>query len=313
MHNTISHKRSVILGAGGFIGINLVNALVTRNHEVVCFDRFPSPHWPQGAISITGEFSDLPPELLDALNDATAYHLVSSCRPSQHTGMAANEVIADTATTLRYLESTRDRDVRWVFVSSGGTVYGPDVSCPTREDAPTNPICSYGLVKLTLEKYFSLYKKLHGTDFVVARASNPYGPWQDPSRGQGIIAALIHKALTGQTVDIWGDGENIRDYLYIDDAVRGIIELADSGESGEIYNLSSGKGSTINDLINVISRTLGLCVNTNYTYSRTSDVRKSILDSNKLFQLTGWNPKINLDDGIKVTAEWLSAQGVKTK
>lgn len=313
MQSATRHRRAVILGAGGFIGINLAHALAQEDSAVICFDRVHCPHWPQKAKFITGEFADMPPELLAVLDDATVYHLVSSCRPSQRTDTAADEVVNDVATTLRYLERTRDRKIRWVFVSSGGTVYGPDVPCPTREDAPTNPICSYGLVKLTLEKYFALYKKLHGSDFVIARISNPYGPWQDPLRGQGVIAALIYKALAGQAVEIWGDGENVRDYLYIDDAVSGLMELADSGKSGEIYNLSSGKGSTINELINVISRTLGLWVNTNYTDARISDVRKSILDSNKLRQLTGWNPKVSLGDGIKVTAEWISAQRVKTK
>lgn len=313
MQSATSHKRVVILGAGGFIGINLAHTLAVEPCEVICFDRFQHPHWPQNARAITGDFANMPRELLAVLDDATVYHLVSSCRPSQTTEMAADEVVVDVVATLRYLEQTRARNIRWVFVSSGGTVYGPNAPCPTTEDAPTNPICSYGLVKLTLEKYFALYKKLHGTDFVVARVSNPYGPWQDPLRGQGVIAALTYKALAGQAVEIWGDGENVRDYLYIDDAVRGLLELADSGESGEIYNLSSGKGSTINELINIINRTLGLQVNTNYADARISDVRKSILDSNKLRKLTGWNPKISLDDGIKVTAKWLSAQGVKTK
>ena len=100
MRNAISHKRSVILGAGGFIGINLANALAARGREVICFDRFASPHWPQKATSITGEFSAMPPELLAALDDATIYRLVSSCRPSQHTEIAANEVIADVVTTF---------------------------------------------------------------------------------------------------------------------------------------------------------------------------------------------------------------------
>ena len=310
---TTAHRRQVILGAGGFIGVNLARALASHDGQVICFDRYESARWPQNAISITGEFTDLPPELLAALDDATVYHLVSSCRPSQHTDAAADEVIADVATTLRYLEHTRSRSIRWVFVSSGGTVYGPDVPCPTTEDAPTNPICSYGLVKLTLEKYFALYNRLHGTDYVVARVSNPYGPWQDPTRGQGVIAALLFKALTGQTIEIWGDGENVRDYLYVDDAVQGLIELAKHGESGEIYNLSSGEGATINDVMKAISSTLGLKVNATYVEARKSDVRRSILDSNKLRRVTGWNPKVGLDAGIKATADWISEQGSTIK
>lgn len=313
MQSTTPHKRVVILGAGGFIGINLANALAAEDYEVICFDRFQCAHWPQKAKSITGEFANLPPELLTVLDDATVYHLVSSCRPSQTTETAADEVVADVAATLRYLEHTRTRNIRWVFVSSGGTVYGPNVPCPTTEDAPTNPICSYGLVKLTLEKYFAIYKKLHGTDFVVARVSNPYGPWQDPLRGQGVIAALIYKALTGQTVEIWGDGENVRDYLFIDDAVRGLIELARYGISGSIYNLSSGEGASINELIKVLGHAIGIQPNINYIAARISDVRRSILDSKKLRNLTGWQPKTRLEDGFKETAAWISHQYLENK
>lgn len=313
MQSTTPHKRVVILGAGGFIGINLAHALATEDCEVICFDRFRCPHWPQKAKSITGEFANMPPELLAVLDDATVYHLVSSCRPSQSTETAADELVADVATTLHYLEHTSTRNIRWVFVSSGGTVYGPNVPCPTTEEAPTNPICSYGLIKLTLEKYFALYKKLHETDFVVARVSNPYGPWQDPLCGQGVIAALIYKALTGQTVEVWGDGENVRDYLFIDDAVRGLIELAKHGKSGSIYNLSSGDGATINELIKVLGHALGIHLNTNYGTARITDVRKNILDSSKLRNLTGWQPKTRLENGFKKTAAWISHQYLENK
>lgn len=313
MQSTTMHKRVVILGAGGFIGINLAHALAAEDYEVICFDRFQCSHWPHMAKPIIGEFANLPPELLAVLDNATVYHLVSSCRPSQVTEAAADELVADVAATLRYLEHTRTRNIRWVFVSSGGTVYGPNVPCPTTEDAPTNPICSYGVVKLSLEKYFALYNKLHGTDYVVARVSNPYGPWQDPLRGQGVIAALIYKALTGQTVEIWGDGENVRDYLFIDDAVRGLIELAKHGKSGSIYNLSSGDGTTINELIKVLGHVLGVQLNTNYVTERITDVRKSILDNTRLRNLTGWQPKIRLEDGFKGTATWLSHQYLENK
>lgn len=308
MQSATSHKRMVILGAGGFIGLNLAHALAAGACEVICFDRFQHPHWPQNARSITGDFANMPPELLAVLDDATVYHLVSSCRPSQNTATAADELVADVAPTLRYLELTRARNIRWVFVSSGGTVYGPNVPCPTTEDAPTNPICSYGLVKLTLEKYFTLYKRLHGTDFVVARVSNPYGPWQDPSRGQGIIAALIYKALTGQAVEIWGDGENVRDYIFIDDAVCGLMDLARHGTSGSVYNLSSGNGITINQLIKVIVHGLGMPLRTNYVAARVTDVRCSILDNMKLKNLTGWHPNVTVRDGFRKTADWISRQ-----
>lgn len=313
MQNATPHKRVVILGAGGFIGINLAHALAAEDFEVICFDRLSCPHWPQNAKSISGEFTNMPPELLAVLDNAMVYHLVSSCRPSQITDAAADELVADVAATLRYLEQTRGKNIRWVFVSSGGTVYGPNVPCPTTEDAGTDPICSYGLVKLTLERYFALYKKLHGTDFVVARVSNPYGPWQDPFRGQGVIAALLYKALTGQAVEIWGDGENVRDYLFIDDAVQALIMLANYGLSGEVYNVGSGDGTSINELANIISRSLGVQVHRKYVAARATDVRRSVLDSKKLRNLMGWRPEIEMEKGFKEAATWIIHQYIDNK
>jgi UDP-glucose 4-epimerase len=296
----------VILGAGGFIGINLANALAEAGYEVICFDRSQCAHWPIKAKTIVGEFANMPPELLAVLDDATVYHLVSSCRPSQHTETVADEIVADVATTIRYLEYTRTRNIRWVFVSSGGTVYGPNVSCPIQEDAPTHPICSYGLVKLTLENYFALYKQLHGTDCVVARVSNPYGPWQDPLRGQGIINALIYKALSGQTIEIWGDGENVRDYIYIEDAIEGLIAAA-CGISGEIYNISTGVGSSINQLTTIIRETLLVDISLQYKEDRGVDVRKNVLDSSKLSKTSDWFPRTTLINGIIKTSLWMKS------
>ncbi len=308
MKKSMRRKRGVILGAGGFIGINLAHALAADGYEVVCFDRQASPQWPPQAKVLTGDFAAIPADLLVALEDSVVFDLVSSCRPSQRTDRAADELIADVATTLRYLEQTCGCNIRWVFVSSGGTVYGPDVSCPTTEDAATHPICSYGLVKLTIERYFDLYRRIHGTNYVIARVSNPYGPWQHPMRGQGVIAALVYKALSRQKIEIWGDGENVRDYLYIDDTVAALIRLAEAGHTGEIYNVSSGTGTTINELTDMIGSALGSRISAHYVAARISDVRTSILDNSKLRRHTGWKPEVGLPQGIRATADWISEQ-----
>lgn len=313
MKDAMRPKRGVILGAGGFIGVNLAWALAALGYEVVCFGRHSSPQWPVQAKAVTGDFADLPAELLAELQDATVFDLVSSSRPSQHTSQAGVEVVADVAATLRYLELTRGRNIRWIFVSSGGTVYGPAVECPTTEEAATQPICSYGLVKLTIEKYFELYRKIHQTDYVVARVSNPYGPWQDPMQGQGVIAALVLKALTHQTIEIWGDGENIRDYLYIEDTIRAMIALAEAGRGGETYNVSSGSGTTINELIVMIEKVLGRRVSARYVAARISDVRVSILDNTKLRIHTGWTPTVGLKSGIEATARWIAGQNFASR
>ena len=300
-------KKAVILGAAGFIGINLSHYLANQGLKLVCFDRYFSPHWPHSATVITGDFTELPTKLLKELDHALVFHLVSCSFPSPSTEKAFNEVENDVITTIRYIETTKTRDLRWIFLSSGGTVYGQNNEDEIKESSPKNPICSYGVAKLMIEKYFTFYKRLHHIDCVIVRPANPYGPWQDPNRGQGIIAAMLYKALKGNTIDVWGDGENVRDYIYITDAIQGIVAAALSGKTGEIYNIGSAKGLSINQLISVISDTLNRKLNIKYSEARSVDVRKNVLSIDKLSALTGWKPQTTINSGVAMTAAWISA------
>lgn len=303
------YKKAVILGAAGFIGINLANTLAEHGYELICFDRASSSQWPAGAKAIIGDFSKLPEELLEALDNALVFHLVSSCRPSSSTAQAAEEVSLDLVTTLRYLEATKARNLRWVFLSSGGTVYGQSESECIAETEPTAPICTYGLIKVTIENYFGLYQKLHGLDYVVVRLANPYGPWQYHFKGQGIIAAIIYRALKDEPIDIWGDGENVRDYIYIKDAATAILTAAELGRSGNIYNVASAKGYSINDLTEMIGRALGKSLIIRYSNARAIDVRRNVLETKKFTMHTNSAPSTTaIEDGIAQTVTWLKEQ-----
>ncbi len=300
------YEKAVILGAAGFIGINLSHALARQGVRLVCFDRIISPHWPEAATPVIGDFGHLPQALLKQLDHAMVFHLVSSSRPQPSTAEAAGEVGRDLVTTIQYLEATRERDIRWIFFSSGGTVYGQNDDMTIRESQPTHPICSYGVVKLAMEKYFALYRRLHGIDYVTVRLANPYGPWQHPLKGQGIIAAMLYRAMKGETIEIWGDGSKVRDYIYIGDAVKGVLSAAGAGRSGETYNIGTSRGMSINQLVDVIAGVQGTAPKVRYTAERSVDVARNVLSIEKLFTHTGWRPKTEIDDGIAMTADWLS-------
>jgi UDP-glucose 4-epimerase len=317
----IPYKKAVILGAAGFIGVNLARALAAKGFTLVCFDKVASPQWPSGVKSVVGDFTAPPDELMGELDDALVFHLVSASKPLPSTSQAGDEVAVDLAGTLRFLEATKGRNLRWVFFSSGGTVYGQNDAGVIAETSATEPICSYGIIKLTLERYFALYGKLHGVDHVIVRPANPYGPWQSPFQGQGLIAALLHKALNNETIEIWGDGENVRDYIYIDDMVAGAIAAAVSGHRGEIYNIGTGQGHFIKELIALIGPALGCPMNVVYAPARSVDVRRNVLCSDKLMAHTGWTPSTALAEGVVLTADWMrrtlmtgeSARPVKNK
>lgn len=301
--------RATVLGAGGFLGINLVHALVAAGWEVLCFDRCSSVHWPPGVEVLQGDFLTCPPELLQGLDTGLVFHLISACRPHPDTVLAAAEVEADVAATLRVLDATKHRPLRWVFLSSGGTVYGEGDVAPLREDRATVPICSYGLVKLMMEQSLALHRYLHGLDYVVVRLANPYGPHQLPLTGQGLIATLLYRLMTGGPVEVWGDGENVRDYLFIDDAIAGILAAARAGEGGQIYNVGTGLGTTINQLIDLAGTTVGRRPDLRYCPPRDVDVRCNFLDSAKLAGISGWSPQVTLPEGLLRTVDWLRQCG----
>jgi UDP-glucose 4-epimerase len=299
-------RKAVVLGAAGFIGLNLVDVLAAQGFQLVCFDRLISPSWPRDAIAISGDLSELPDSLLAHLDDAVVFHLISSARPSAGTAQAAMQVSQDVVGTIRILEETKSRALRWVFFSSGGTVYGPSDAERIAESCPTLPICSYGLSKLTIEQYLSLYRRLHGIDYVVVRLSNPYGPRQDPLRGQGILPALLYRAMRGDPIEIWGDGSIVRDYIYIADAIAAVLSAAESGSGGEIYNVGTGVGMSINQLISQIERSLDRRISVEYSAARSFDVPRNVLDHTKLTLHTGWRPKTTIEDGVALTASWLT-------
>ena len=294
------------MGAAGFIGINLSQYMAEQGFKIICFDRYLSPHWPKSATAITGDFGQLPKKLLRELDHALVFHLISGSFPSPHTAQVVDEVVRDVVPTIRYIEETKARDLRWIFLSSGGTVYGQSDEREIRESDPTKPICSYAVAKLAIEQYFTLYRRLHHIDCVIVRPANPYGPWQDPNRGQGIIAAMLYKALKGETIDIWGDGKKVRDYIYITDAIKGILAAAFAGKEGEIYNIGTSVGLSINQLVRVISETLNVELRVNYSEARNVDVRRNVLCFDKLSAHTGWKPDTNISSGVAMTAAWLA-------
>lgn len=297
--------RAVILGASGFIGANLARIIAAKGGSPVLFSRSRSPHWPADSEVILGDLSAPPASLLDAIGGADVFHLASSTRPSNSTAGAAGELIDNAAATVRLLEAAKGKACRWIFASSGGTVYGQTEAESIAEDHPNGPISSYGVAKLAVERYLHLYRRLHGTDFVVARISNPYGPFQSAATGQGLVATLLDRVANGMRIEVWGDGGNVRDYIYIDDVAEALVRLAEAGAPGETYNVGSGTGTSINELIEKVSSLLGQPAQVAHAPARSVDVRRNVLDITKIGRELGWRPARSLEDGIALTHRWL--------
>jgi len=190
-----------------------------------------------------------------------------------------------------------------LFMSSGGTVYGNPQTLPVTESHPTDPICSYGIGKLTIEKYLALYKHLYGLNYVVLRAANPYGNGQNPLAGQGIVANFVHKIHCGLPLEVWGDGQIIRDYF----DVRDLADLARRALFSEhcgVFNAGSGVGTSINEIIKQIASITHVAPNVIYKEHRIFDVPAIILNCEKAERTFAWKPAINLEAGLSDYISW---------
>jgi UDP-glucose 4-epimerase len=176
---------------------------------------------------------------------------------------------------------------------------------PISEAAITNPICSYGIGKLMIEKYLHLYQHLYGLDYRTARLSNVYGERQSITGKQGLISALLYKALQGQSLQVWGDGSVVRDYIYVKDAARCIEKILRYEGTERIFNVSSSKGYSVNEVIEELRKVTGKNFKIMYSKERKFDVRDNILSNVLARKELGWEPTVSLHEGMTRVYNWL--------
>jgi UDP-glucose 4-epimerase len=299
--------RALVIGGNGFIGSNLVQRLREAGDEVRVLDvGAPRSDFDWSGISYTrAEITDAA-ALASALNSVdVVYHSASTTVPSTSNLDPISDVEQNLVGMLRLLEAMRALSVsRIVFLSSGGTVYGNPRIVPVPEEHPLDPICSYGVVKVAIEKYLQMYEALYGLQAVVLRPSNPYGPRQGTSGIQGLVGAFLGKMLRGEQLTIWGDGEVVRDYIFIDDLVE-LAMRAGHGATTGVFNVGSGVGCSINDVVAAIRRVTHLDPDVKYLDARAFDVRRVVLDIRKAREAFAWNPAVAIDAGIAHTWAWL--------
>jgi UDP-glucose 4-epimerase len=255
-----------------------------------------------------GDFADSTSVAAAIAGCDIVFHLVNATTPASANIDKVADLEANVAATLRLLEACRAEGVRRVvFVSSGGTIYGVPEQIPTPEDAPTNPITAYGISKLAIEKYLSLYERIYGLEYRILRVANPYGPFQTALKSQGIIAASLRKALTGQPIDIWGDGSVIRDYVYVQDVCRALIAASTHDGRQKVFNIGSGTGESILGIIRIIEELLKTKLTLRFAGARAVDVPKSVLDCRRAAEDLGWQADVALRDGIERTIAWMKS------
>jgi len=312
MIDTPRPKRCVVLGGRGFIGLHLVDALLARGDDVRCFDlpnKVPmmkrylcDPHFESYSGDLVSE-NDLTEALLGC---DVCYHLISTTLPKSSNADPIFDIDTNLLGTVRLLTIAVKCGVgKVIFVSSGGRVYGEPTQLPILETHSTDPICFYGITKLAIEKYLRLFQHLYGLDYTVLRIANPFGERQRTQASQGVVAVFMGKVLRGEPVEIWGDGSVVRDYIYIADVINALLVSSDYSGSEHVFNIGSGRGHSLNEVLDAIEKITGLVAIRCNTPSRVFDVPASVLSIERARYALGWSPQVNFDDGLRRFFEWI--------
>jgi len=303
--------KCLIVGGGGFMGSHLSEALLAAGHEVCVFDR-PQARWlehsrKRGASIITGDYQNAADFEAALSNCDVLYHLAADTVPLTSNESPGQDVQSNLVGTLRLLDAARKARIRKiVFPSSGGTVYGVPQELPIRETHPTDPISSYGITKLAVEKYLHLYWVLHKLDYCILRIANAYGERQPTSGPQGVIGTFLAGALRGETLTMWGDGSGMRDYVYISDVADALARAAlDTGEH-RVFNIGGGLGHSLNEIVELIEQLTKVALVTNRLPLREFDVPTNVLDIDRARAHLHWEPKVAFAEGVARVHAWIS-------
>lgn len=293
-------KRVLVTGGMGFLGRHLLPVLLETVAEVRVVDVFEAK-WKDPRVSFFhGGLTDT--ALLSAALEGcdTVFHLASSSVPASSNADPVQDIENNLIGTVRLLEACREAGCgRIIHASSGGTVYGNISVQPVPESHATDPISSYGIVKLAAEKYLAMYSQLYGMHAVSLRISNLYGEHQRHDTGLGAIAAFAHNALTGKPIEIWGDGTVERDFVHVSDVVSAMYAATKLQRRHLVVNIGSGRSASLNEVIDHIANSCGFEPERKYTPSRKFDVQKSYLDISAAAQILHWKPQVTMEQGIE--------------
>lgn len=301
-----------VYGANGFIGRHLVRRLAEYGEPIRAvsrkFDTAFIESFGENVEFIEADFRQ-PMDMASSLQDVdTIVQLISTSSPGMGNDYEIPDIQENVMPQIEFLQSCVKAGVkRYIFVSSGGTVYGPEVPVPTTETTPTHPISSHGLTKLIVEKYIQMHGHVDDLDYAILRVANPFGPGQEFRKGQGLIPALLDHWRKGQQVTIFGGGQAQRDYIFIDDLIEAIeAVISFTPELRLVFNVGSGETRSIVEVIETLEAVTGHRFERKYVASRKTDVDISSLDISRAHEVLNWVPGTDFRKGIENTVEQMS-------
>ena len=305
----MNQKGILLVGGGGFIGSALARRLKENKCTVHILSLQAESSWDAHSIVHRGSMGDR--GLLENLlpECGTLVHLASATTPGDSADHPLLEATANIEPSFRLLEVLEKIEVpNFIYISSGGTLYGNPKKVPVNEDYPLSPISYHGAGKWAIEAFLRVYASRPGRSLVILRPSNLYGPGQSLREGFGVIRTMLEHLRFDTEMKIWGQGDTIRDFLFIDDLVDVCTRFLDRpGEHG-IYNVGSGLGYTVNQVKEVIERVCNKKLRVVYYPERRGDVRNIVLDCSRIMDHLHWRPAVSLEEGIRLTWQWLQDQ-----
>ena len=302
--------RALVTGGAGFIGSNLVDALLERGDEVTVVDDLSTGRRENldGALAAGAELVELDIrearaliDVLDRVRPEAVFHLAAQIDVRRSTADPAFDARVNIEGTVNVLEAARQAEVgRIVNTSTGGAIYGEGKILPAPEDHPIAPEAPYGQSKFGAEGYCDLFHRMHGLSTVSLRYGNVYGPRQDPLGEAGVIAIFCGRLLEGERPTIFGDGLQTRDYIHVDDVVAANLLAAESSAGGS-FNIGTGVETTVVQLVEALAPHAEGSFEAEHAPERLGEVRHIALDSTRARAELDWESRVGLSEGLEQT------------
>jgi UDP-glucose 4-epimerase len=295
----------LVLGGAGFLGSHLCEKLVNQGWRVRVFDRSSASKRLSTSLPIeyvTGHFTDTVLLSRALENVQVVFHLIGTPDLLAAETDPDGDFAAYVAPTVQLLELAR-RVEKVVYVSSGGTIYGKPRMLPIPEEHPTNPVSGLGRRNLVIENWLRRSAQRSGFEYKILRVANAYGERQPAHRRQGAVAVFVDRLMRDEAIEVWGDGQQVRDYVYAGDVADALVRAADDHSDTCVFNVGSGQGITLLDLIERLSRALGRESHVRFRPGREFDVPVSVLDVRRARDILGWEPKVSLEDAVARMAD----------
>ncbi len=297
----------LVTGGAGFIASHIVDAYISKGHEVVVVDDLSSGR--ESNLNSKAEFvkMNIQDAALAKVFQNAGFDIVNHHAAQMDVRRSVDDPVFDASVnvlgTLNLLQNCVANGVKkFIFSSTGGAVYGEQDYFPADEIHPTWPVSPYGITKLTCEKYLFYYKQAYDLSHVIFRYANVYGPRQNPHGEAGVVAIFIEKLLAGQQAVVNGDGKQTRDYVFVHDLVRANVMALEYQESN-VFNIGTGKETDVNTIFRSLNQVTGANLAENHGPGKLGEQLRSCITYKKIEQVLSWRPEFNLEQGLKQTVE----------